>query len=82
MNTGTLFNSPLIKSQSSSCSVSKFNTPLSTKVTEVVYEVVGEIKEKQLRFKVSIKHIALLLNNFVHPLPLPFLKDQSSIQSF
>jgi len=82
MIAGNLLNSSLIKGRSSSCSVSKFNTPLSTKVTEVVDEVVGEIKEKQLRLKVSINHIALLLNDFIHPLPISFLKDQSIIQSF
>jgi hypothetical protein len=80
MNTGNLLNSPLIKGQSSSCSVYKFNTPLSIKV--VVEEGEGEIKEKQLRLKVSINHIALLLKHIVDPLLLPFLKDQSSILSF
>jgi len=43
MITGNLLNSSPIKGRSSSCSVYKFNTPLSIKV--VVEEGEGEIKE-------------------------------------
>ncbi len=49
MITGNLLNSSLMKGRSSSCSVYKFNTPLSIKVVvEVVEEGEGEIEEKQL----------------------------------
>jgi hypothetical protein len=56
MITGNLLNSSLIKGQSSSCSVSKFYTPLSIKVVEEVVEGgerEREIEEKQSRLKVK-----------------------------
>jgi len=52
MITGNLLNSSPIKGRSSSCSVYKFNTPLSIKVVEEVVEGgerEREIEEKQSR---------------------------------